>query len=75
MLNSLESKVMSAIYQSAKDKNSILITPLDLVKICGSDKLSLSVLDKIMLELSMDGYFDLVYFLIKGNLILNNVKD
>ena len=61
MLSTLESKIMFAIYNSAKDKPSILITPLDLIKICGQDKLSISILDKIIEELSMDGYFDLVY--------------
>ena len=61
MLDRLERKVMLTLCTELKDKSAILISPTDLLKIVGTENLSLSHLEKIIGDLSMDGYFDLVY--------------
>lgn len=61
MLTRLENKVMINLYKECKDKSSILISPIDLIKIVGSENLTLSKLEKIIKDLSADGYFDLIY--------------
>ncbi len=60
MLNRVESKVMLALFSECKDKNAILISPTDLVKLIDGTA-SESGVEKIMQDLSSDGYFDLVY--------------
>lgn len=61
MLSRYEDKVMSVLYKESKDKKSYLITPTDLLKTSGVETLSLTDLDKVVKDLSVDGYFDLVY--------------
>ena len=61
MLNKLENKVMRALFGECREKKSILIAPTDLIKICGTEDLTLTKIEKIVNDLSMDGYFDLIY--------------
>ncbi len=61
MLDRLEKKVMTTLCNELKEKQAILISPMDLIKIVGTENLSTSRLEKIINDLSMDGYFDLVY--------------
>ncbi|MBE5753913.1 MAG: hypothetical protein E7340_01065 [Clostridiales bacterium] len=60
MLNRVESKVMLALFSECKDKSAILISPTDLVKLIDG-KVTESGVEKIMQDLSSDGYFDLIY--------------
>ena len=61
MLNTLENKVMSALFLSFEKKKTILISPLDLMRITGEKSLTVSSVDKIINDLSSDGYLDLIY--------------
>ena len=61
MLDRLEKKVMATLCAEMKTKDTILISPLDLLKMVGTESLSISRLEKIVCDLSTDGYFDLVY--------------
>jgi DNA-binding MarR family transcriptional regulator len=61
MLNKTESKVMSVIYSSCSQRNSLLITPLDLKSLIGEGSLKEQELDKIVDDLYKDGYYDLVF--------------
>ncbi len=61
MLDRLEKKVMTTLCKELREKPAILISPIDLLKIVGEESLSLSHLEKILCDLSTDGYFDLVY--------------
>ena len=61
MLTRLENKVMTILCNLCKEKQSILVSPIDLIKIIGTENLVLSKLEKIIKDLSTDGYFDLVY--------------
>ncbi len=61
MLSRLEGKVLHALLKVCKEKEAILISPIDLLKIVGAEHLTLSGLEKIVKDLNTDGYFDLVY--------------
>ena len=61
MLSKPENAVMLAVFNQCGERGATLITPTDLVRIAGKDHVRLSTLDKIMVDLSSDGYFDLVY--------------
>ena len=61
MLNKTESKVMDLLYSQCKDKNGVLISPTDIIRIVDLQTLNKSKLDKTMNDLASDGYFDLVY--------------
>lgn len=61
MLSNKERKVLGGILDQLQEKNSLLISPSDLLKVVNVENLSLSQLDKIVEALKMDGYFDLVY--------------
>ena len=61
MLIKTENKVMSAIYKECIKKNPLLITPRDLIKNVGEKGITPTVLEKVLTDLNMDGYFDLVY--------------
>lgn len=61
MLSKAENKIMITLYNECKDKNTILISPADLIKISGVDNLSQTKLEIIMKDLCADGYFDLIY--------------
>ena len=60
MLSRLENKVLINLLNVCKEKQAILISPIDLLKIIGTEHLTLSQLEKILNDLSTDGYFDLV---------------
>ncbi len=61
MLSRKESKVMKVLYKESSGRASILISPIDLVKMLGEESIDLSQIEKIIDELCMDGYFDLVH--------------
>ena len=61
MLNKTERKVMEILYNQCKDKNSVLISPTDIIRIVNLQNLTKTKLDKTMNDLEADGYFDLVY--------------
>ncbi len=61
MLSKQENKVMEKIYRECKEKDALLISPSDLKVIVGDSAISETQLDKIVSDLSTDGYFDLVY--------------
>lgn len=61
MLSKNEDKVMRVLFKESKDKKAYLISPADLLKMAGVDAITLSELDRVMKDLSVDGYFDLVY--------------
>ena len=60
MLSKLESKVLITLIKASKEKGAILISPIDLLKIVGSEHLTLSQLERALSDLSTDGYLDLV---------------
>ena len=61
MLSRLENKVLTSLIKVCNQKGAILISPIDLLKIVGVENLTLSQLEKIIEDLRLDGYFDLVY--------------
>ena len=61
MLSRLESKVLISLLNVCKQKDAILISPIDLLKIVGTEHLTLSQLEKTLNDLNADGYFDLVH--------------
>lgn len=61
MLTKSENKVMNTIYEECKDKRALLISPKDLINMTGDKTLTLSALEKVVLDLHADGYFDVVY--------------
>lgn len=61
MLSVFENRVMGAVYSVCENKDTVLISPLDLLNIINKDEITLTKLEKIMTDLSQDGYFDLVY--------------
>lgn len=61
MLTSLENKVMLSVYNLCNSRSAVLISPLDLIKISNAKGVNLEKLDKILLNLSLDGYFELIY--------------
>lgn len=69
MLTKTESKVMKVLCGESKDKRSYLISPIDLLKMSGVDALTLTELDKIVKDLSSDGYFDLIYSDRRGEVV------
>lgn len=61
MLSKVERKVMLTIYQKCQQKNPLLISPKDLKTIVCLPSASTAELQKIVENLSTDGYFDLIY--------------
>ena len=61
MLTKSEKQVMGVLYQECKNKQSSLISPMDIVRLVGGDKISQSKTAKIVSDLHMDGYFDIIY--------------
>ena len=61
MLNKTESKVMGLLFNQCKDKNGVLISPTDIIRIVNIADLNKNKLDKIINDLASDGYIDLVY--------------
>ena len=60
MLSKIENKVMTAICYQSKGKHSVLLSPIDIVESAGLKVKDASRVDKIVSDLSCDGYFDLV---------------
>ena len=69
MLSKTENKVMSVIYAECKDRRSFLISPIDLIKLSGVDKITLSEMERVVSDLQTDGYFDLVYSDMRGETV------
>ncbi len=61
MLSKRERKVMGAVYALSNDKRALLVSPVDLVKNSTLKGATVSDIDKTVVALSQDGYFDLVY--------------
>lgn len=61
MLTKTESKIMKVIYKECVNRESLLVTPLDLINMSGDKNITLKTIDDIMCDLNFDGYFDLVY--------------
>ena len=61
MLSKIEKKVMQLLYDHSKNKDAILISATDLFLQLGDKKISVSQIEKIIIDLNTDGYFDLVY--------------
>jgi hypothetical protein len=61
MLSRSENKVMRALTKMRKDKNSLLVSPMDLLSVLGDKEFNHAFLEKIIQDLCSDGYFDLVY--------------
>ena len=61
MLSKAENKVMRALMKMRKDRNSLLVSPMDLLAVLGDKEFNQTFLEKIIQDLSSDGYFDLVY--------------
>ena len=61
MLSKTENRVMGVLYERCREKNALLISPDDLIKCVGDKELTLTKLDKIVVDLGADGYFELVY--------------
>lgn len=61
MLTKTENKVMKVVYDECIKRSALLITPSDLIKAVGEKDVTQSALEKILTDLNLDGYFDLVY--------------
>ena len=61
MLSKTENKIMVALCKECNEKNTILISPVDLITLSGVENLNQSNLEKVMKDLCADGYFDLIY--------------
>lgn len=61
MLTKTENKIMSVIYKECVKRDSLLVTPSDLISMSGDRSITLKTVDKIISDLNFDGYFDLVY--------------
>ena len=61
MLSKTENKVMLAVYGVCLERATQLISPVDLIRLSGVQGLTQNKLERIMEDLSSDGYFDLIY--------------
>ena len=61
MLSKIENKVMMVLLKECKDKKALLISPIDLINIIGDKTITQTKLEKVINDLFMDGYFDLIY--------------
>ena len=69
MLSKLESRVMNVIYNSCKDKEGILISASDIVRLINLEDVKIIDVQRVVDDLYTDGYFDLVYSERKGEQI------
>ena len=60
MLSRLESRVLLSLIKMGKERGAMLISPIDLLKLVGTEHLTLSQLESTLNDLSTDGYIDLV---------------
>ena len=61
MLSRTENKVMEILIKCCENKQAVLISPTDLKNMVSIKNLTDSQLEKIINDLHVDGYFDLVY--------------
>ena len=61
MLESGKKKILAFLTKLCKDRQSVLISPTDLIKNLFDNQLSQEDLEDNIIELSNDGYLDLVY--------------
>lgn len=61
MLESSKKKILVFISQLCKERQSVLISPIDLRNNVGTEKLSQTEFEKQVEELSKEGFFDIVY--------------
>lgn len=61
MLTKTENKIMNYLFEVCKDKTSVLISPADLLAIVKEERFTLIDLENTVKDLSLDGYFDLIY--------------
>ena len=66
MLSRTENKVMEILIKCCENKQAVLISPTDLKNMASIKNLTDSQLEKIINDLHVDGYFDLVYSDRKG---------
>ena len=70
MLSKLEDKVMLAVRKACLDKNSCLVSPKEIISALDlNGQISQKSIEDILLSLSYDGYFDLIYSDRKGERI------
>ncbi len=69
MLSKKENSVMKAVFNEGSNKSALLITPTDLIKLTGNNKIKPKELEKIIVDLNRDGYFDLVYSDRRGEMV------
>ena len=61
MLEKVKKKILTFLTKLCKDRQSVLISPTDLIKNLNYNEISQEDLETKMVELSNEGYFDLVY--------------
>ena len=61
MLENGKKKILSFLTGLCREREAVLISPTDLIKNLSAEELSENDLEKKVIELSNDGYFDLVY--------------
>ena len=61
MLESAKKKILAFLTKLCKERQSVLISPIDLLNNLSNIKISQEELEKKVIELSNEGYFDLVY--------------
>lgn len=60
MLNKTERKLLHALNEVCGKRQTFLVSPIDLIKISSVKELNTEKLDRVLTELYMDGYFDLI---------------
>lgn len=60
MLNKTERKILNSLNETCGAKQTFLVSPIDLIKISSVKELNTEKLDRVLTELYMDGYFDLI---------------
>lgn len=61
MLDKKESKVMDVLFSQCSGKDSLLISPIDLMNMADLKTIGEKAVERIVTDLCYDGYFDLVY--------------
>ena len=61
MLENGKKKILAFLTGLCREREAVLISPTDLIKNLREEELSENDLEKKVIELSNDGYFDLVY--------------
>lgn len=61
MLSRKEQKLMQVIFRESQGKCAILLSPFELIQMLKDKTLTKTDVEKLLTELSVDGYFDIVY--------------